>query len=323
MAVSVTYKFSDFCLCPQCLGDLSEAGNALQCRVCTHAYEIRNGIPILLPQYGDGKRQRYLENYEKIAKDDLQQPLESNREARHASFLSFVGALKGRRVLDIGSSHALYLRKTEPAFKVAFDIAFPYLEAIPDSDGLLRICGDAECLPFKAGVFDVIIISDILEHVLSPEKLVARLKLICDRSTRIYVHVPWEESLEPYNGSRYEFSHLRSFEAYTYSELWRGFCIKRSKCSYPNMKYPLLFGLEGKVPRFLYNTLVYYYFHSSSMVKKDFAWRLRRISGLPKWEQSLLRFFKPTFKMFEMRLYNRHWLRINSLLVRVLDRVFG
>jgi SAM-dependent methyltransferase len=319
----VTYKFTDYCLCPQCRAELIEE-DVLRCQSCNARYEIRKGIPILMaaPLEVEARQLRYLRSYEGIAQDDLKQPLEQHRDARHSAFLKFIGNIRGRRVLDIGSSHALYLAKLTADFKVALDIAFPYLDAIPSDHGIARICGDAERLPFKPRFFDVIIISDILEHILNPEKLLDSLRVICRPDTRIFVHVPWEEDLEQYKASPYEFSHLRSFNGYDYGNLWKGFYIRRSRCSFPHMKYPLLFRLEGKIPQSIYNVLVSYYFYSPVFYKRDLEWRTARTKALPKGERWLLWFFKPVFKMFEMRRYGRIGFFLEKFVFPKLDRMF-
>ena len=317
----MTYKFTDYCLCPQCRAELIEE-DVLCCQSCGMRYEIRKGIPILIPTPLEVRQERYLRSYEGISQDDLKQPLEQYRDARHSAFLKFIGNVRGRRVLDIGSSHALYLTKLAADFKVAFDIAFPYLEAIPSDHGIVRICGDAERLPFKPRFFDVIIISDILEHILNPEKLLDSLRVICRPDTRIFVHVPWEEDLEPYKALPYEFSHLRSFNGYDYGNLWKGFYIRRSRCSFPQMKYPLLFRLEGKIPQAIYNVLVLYYFHSPVFFKRDLEWRTARTKALPKGERWLLWFFVPVFKMFEMRRYGQIGFFLEKFVFPKLDRMF-
>ncbi len=36
--------------CPKCKGDLIEKNNKLVCKDCKEEYEIRDGIPILIPK---------------------------------------------------------------------------------------------------------------------------------------------------------------------------------------------------------------------------------------------------------------------------------
>lgn len=272
----------------------------LQCVCCRGEYEITGGVPVLLPHYETAEQARYYECYQVIAQDDLNQPLECNRTARHDVLARFIGNVRNKKVLDIGASNALYLKNLDAGFKVALDIARPYLAAISETDDVVRVCGDAECLPLRTDFFDVVIISDILEHLLNPERLIERLKASCHKRTRIIVHIPWEENLEPYREMKYEFAHLRSFNAYKFSEMWRGFYIKRSHATYPSLDEPIVFRFERILPQLLYNALVHIYFETD-LWKREQAWRDRWLRELPRRERLLLLVYKPAYRIFELR----------------------
>lgn len=311
------HDYTEFCICPACRGSLTASASSLQCATCSVRYDIRDGIPIFLPTYGDAERSRYLCCYQGLAQDDLAVPLEGRREARHSVLLDFVGDVRGKRVLDIGSSNGIYLRQLDAAFKVAFDLAWPFLAAIPKSEGMAPVCGDAETLPFKPGFFDVIIISDILEHLLKPERLVEHLRTVCTDDTRLIVHVPWREDISHYKQSKYEFAHLRSFGPYTFAQLWTdGFCIVKSKPTYPSLEEPILFHLEERVPTWLYSLLVRLYYHSAYLSQYEAQRRSVWIHEIPKRERWLLRWYPAKFKMFELRRYH------GSLTARLVDRLF-
>jgi len=319
------YAWADFLVCPEDLYALATNDTSLTCPGCKRSYEIRNGVPIMLPQYDDDLHRRYLESYHKIAKDDLARPIEGLREVRHAEFLRFVGDTAGKRVLDIGSSNALYLEQMEADFKVAMDISLPYLDAIsPDSD-VLRVCADAEKLPIAAGFFDVVIISGLLEHVLSPESLVARLHQICRPDTRIIVLVPWEEDLSPYRDLEWEFTHLRSFSSFTFSQLWHQFRIVKKKGVWPRMSDPLLFRLDELLPTPLFDFIRYTYFHRG-LAKAEADNRMRWHAQLPRRERRLLWFYRPTFYQFELRTYAGSWVpssyEMISRFARSLSQLF-
>ncbi|MEX5219327.1 MAG: class I SAM-dependent methyltransferase [Nitrospira sp.] len=267
---------------------------------CNTEYPVRNGIPILLPAYLSQRQIEYERCYHSIAEDDLREPIEPQRNPRHRMLMKFIGDVRGKKVLDIGSSHARYLGELKADVKVALDIAMPYLEAT-SKDDIIRICGDAEYLPVKAGSFDVIIISDILEHLLNPQKLVDVLRTACRASSRIIVHIPWEERLESYQHAKYEFTHLRSFTAYRFAELWRGFHVKRVKETGPCLEDPIIFALEPRLPRSLYNVLVHAYYETN-LSKWDYETRTRWISELPRREWWLLRLYKPMFRIYELKV---------------------
>jgi SAM-dependent methyltransferase len=300
-----TIAFADFCICPQsgCGGDLVEEGAELGCRSCGRSYRVEDGIAVLLPEYEDDVRRRYFENYERIAHDDIEKPFEPHRSYRHDVLRDFVGDVRGRRVLDIGSSDAAYLRQLDAAFRVAVDIALPYLKTVPDVDGLARVCADAEYLPFRPGSFDVIVISGVLEHLLEPAKLVAHLVNICHPGTRVIVNIPWRENLENYRALDYEFTHLRSFDSYTFAAMWPQFDIVQRQAHYPNMREPLLFRLEERLPLALYNRLVERYFFAPDAARlRELERREQRLAELPRREWLWRRFYPPVFKIFELRL---------------------
>lgn len=306
------YSITDFCVCPVCRGDLTSEVAGLTCAGCRGSYSVRWGIPILLPDYTSSIRDRYHANYDAMARDDLMDPLETLRAARHSSLLKFMGSQRGKRVLDIGSSHAVYLDQTEADLKVALDIALPYLEAIKPSARTFRICADAENLPIRPGFFDSIVISDVLEHLLEPQNLVARLRSVCRTDTQIYVHVPWDEHLESYAEDKYEFSHLRSFQTYSFAELWKDFDIQRVKSATPKLEEPLVFQLQACLPAAIYNRLAANYFEKPGQAEKDLEWRRSRLARLPRGEWWLLRFFQPKFKMFQLRIRSRAFLPVSG-----------
>jgi SAM-dependent methyltransferase len=299
-----TSAFVDYCICPHtdCHGDLLAEGAVLTCRSCGRTYPLEDGIAILLPEYADDVRRRYFENYERIALDDIERPFEPHRGYRHDVLNDFVGDVRGRRVLDIGSSDAQYLRELDAGFRVAVDIALPYLKLVPDVDGLARVCADAEYLPFRPGFFDVIIISGVLEHILEPGKLVASLVNICHPATRVIVNIPWRENLENYRSLDYEFTHLRSFDSYTFAATWPQFEIVQRRTHYPNMREPLIFRLEERLPLAVYNWLVERYFSSEDRRLRELERRERRLAELPRRERLWRIFYPPVFRMIELRL---------------------
>lgn len=196
-----------------------------------------------------------------------------NVHYRHYSFLKFIRKnIAGLKILDIRSSHARLLSEINAEFKVAFDISNIYLERIPILDNIVRIQGDAERLPLKKGFLDVIIIADILEHLINPKNLIDRLEEICMSSTKIFVHIPWENNLEQYIQGQYEFSHPCIFYSYSYCILRHRFKIKRSKYSFPDLRYPLIFALENRMPLWILNLLFWYYLNTKGISKREWKY---------------------------------------------------
>lgn len=262
---------------------------------------------MMLPDYEDDLHRRYLDSYRKIAKDDLAEPLEGNRDVRQAEFARFVGSTAGKKVLDIGSGDGRFLSQIGADVKVALDISEAYLHAMQAGEpNLFRVCADAEKLPIAAGFFDVIVVSGVLEHLLKPEDFVARLRSICTPITRVIVLVPWEEDLTPYKDMPWEFTHLRTFDAFSFSRLWYHFRIVRKKGVWPRMADPLLFRLDKVLPSPVFDFLRYAYFHRG-LAKIDGDYRMRWHNELPKRERRLLWLYRPTFYQFELRTFAGSW----------------
>lgn len=294
-------NFEDVSVCPRCRAELLGAGDAYECTGCGSSYPLVSGVLDLLVEPEDERGRRYIASYDRVARADLEQPFEHDRNERHDVLLRFIGDVRGKSVLDVGSSDAAYLLKLNAGVKVATDLAAPFLDAIPKESGIVRIRADAEVLPFAPGAFDVVVLSDVLEHVLHPEEVVARLTAIVRPDTRVIVHVPWEESLASYADSEYEFTHLRSFTHYTFSRLWHKYRIVRERATYPALEEPFVFQIRRFVPLWLYNLLSWHYFHGGYS-HKEYAMRARWIAELPSRERRLLRLYRPLFRMFELRI---------------------
>lgn len=288
------------CVCPTCRGALAERGDALVCTECGNTYPVESGVPVLLPPY-DQVHERYRRNYETMAEDDLRSPIVENRfELMHETLLRFIGDTRGKRILDVGSAYGSYLRELDGSSKVAVDLALPYLRAIPAETAIVRICGDAEQLPVRLAEFDVIIVSDVLEHLLEPERFVHLLRAECRDDARIIVHIPWRESLSQYEDVGYEFSHLRSFDEFRFRELFWMFEVRRERDALPRIDQPIVFRLKNRLPRRLYNKLVHVYF-TTSLGGIEYRLRERWIRELPRRERGLLTFFEPQVKLLELR----------------------
>lgn len=299
MVVSLDRVVS-LCVCPACRQRLAVESGRIFCSACSAQYAVRDGIPVLIAAES-AEQGRYRASYERLARDDLESPVVANRfELMHRVMIDFIGDVRGRRILDIGSAYGSYLRELQAGDRVAVDIALPYLEAIPADDGIARVCGDAEALPIDLRAFDVVLISDVLEHLLRPERLVALLLQEMRDDARLVIHIPWRESLSQYDDSPYEFTHLRSFDEYGFRHLFWGFDVLRERPTLPRLSEPVVFRLNARLPRFAYNALVGTYFRTP-LAQIEYRYRARWIDELPRRERWLLRLYEPQVKLFELR----------------------
>jgi SAM-dependent methyltransferase len=185
-------------------------------------------------------RDRYRRCYDKIASDDLIQPLESNKDARNIPLLRFIGDIKGKRVLDIGSAQGLLLNNLRAAqCTVCVDLALTYMRVARANDHH-AVVADGEALPFRPDSFDVVICTGVLEHVLDPLPVVHEVKRVLVAGGRFFLLVPWEEPLEKYIAleETYEFTHLRSFDAELIRDLFWQFEIVRQRGVEPKVEKP-------------------------------------------------------------------------------------
>lgn len=209
-------------VCPKCRRPLTD----LSCRRCRRTYGETDGIPILLLDPTELDRE-YRDNYDRIAADDIVNPIVAGRfDLLHRDLIDFVGDTTGLAVLDIGSAYGSYLTVMPARRRVAVDLAVAYLKTFPHDQDILKVVGDAEHLPVDPRGFDVIILADVLEHLLRPEKAVALLR---GCGARIVVHVPWQENISVYDNSPYKFVHLRSLDDETMAKLFTGFTETRRR----------------------------------------------------------------------------------------------
>ncbi len=154
---------------------------------------------------------RYLANYSRIAQDDILQDFMPPwyREAQAKKILKYAGSLKGKHILDIGCGKGYLLRLIPHNHKFGIDICVEYIKLL-QAVGIQAGVMDAETMPFEAQ-FDVAFMTDILEHVLNPQKVLERAYQVLNPRGLLIVRVPLNEDVSKYKDSKYEFTHLRSF----------------------------------------------------------------------------------------------------------------
>jgi SAM-dependent methyltransferase len=204
-----------------------ECGGVLEgplCRACGRLYEEVEGVPVLLSNEDANSPlfRRYLENYDQIASDDLEQDILQvfYKRAQTEKLVRYCGdAIRGR-VLDIGCGQGDFLRRVPHADRLGVDIALPYLSRLR-AEGIPVALANSENLPFASG-FDLIVVTDILEHVLSPERALRCIVRAARPGAKVVIRVPYKEDLSSYApeaGCRYEFVHLRSFDEHSLDKM--------------------------------------------------------------------------------------------------------
>lgn len=207
-------------ICPDCHHGLQE--NADACHHCQWKCQSEQQIPIYLSTHDahDHLFQKYIHNYDKISVDDLENSIQDTAylKSQNEKFYSYLPAMKGLKVCEVGIGKGMLIQqilKDKPAALVGVDISIPYLKYIQEKTQhqVQVVVGNAENLPFQEE-FDVIIASDIIEHVLNVGDFLTSVNRALKPGGTFIVKTPNNEDINAYSklrGCQYDFVHLRNF----------------------------------------------------------------------------------------------------------------
>lgn len=163
----------------------------------------------------------YKTNYEKISNDHLISEMEFGKnpfnsetllEELEKSTLDVIKKYnkKNFRVLDAGLGNGEILSKLFNKKKYGVDISLNYLKNTRDD--IIACCADLEDLPYVDNFFDLIICTDVLEHVLHLDQVIHEISRVLKKNGILIARVPLNENLSPYLSNKdYDLVHLRSF----------------------------------------------------------------------------------------------------------------
>lgn len=216
-------------VCPDCSNPLP-ALDAGRCEHCGRVFERDGDIPTLLSKddLAEPIAQAYREHYDRIAADDLAEgiQIEDHMMIEADRLLATVGDVRGLAVCDVGVGKGMLLERLAaagPRSLVGVDLALPYLQRLTGRDDAQLVRADAERLPFRSE-FDVVVSSDVLEHVLNVGDFLHSVREAIRPGGRFVVRVPHMDTLTSYasqNGYRYRFAHLRAFDGRSVRRLLR------------------------------------------------------------------------------------------------------
>jgi SAM-dependent methyltransferase len=224
-------------ICPECAQPLSESVH-VECPKCGWHVAYREGIPVYLSQreLADPVVQQYFDNYDRIAADDVVKSIQDERYLHYQALnlAERVRDVDGREVCDVGCGKGFLARallSRNPTRLTVVDIAVTYLRGLAPEPRLHPVIANAENLPFR-GTFDVIVTTDVMEHVLNVGSFLYSVNRALKPNGRAYVRVPFRENLlgySPFLGCPYRFVHLRSFNRGILRTYFReaGFAIER------------------------------------------------------------------------------------------------
>lgn len=176
---------------------------------------------------------RYIRNYEKIASDHISSMTPENNNPfieedlwlkleRSTRDLITKHAKQGDRILDVGVGLGRILGPLTQYRRYGIDISLNYLKIARES-GIQVLFSKIEDMPFKDSSFDLIVTTDVFEHVLDLDHCTREVLRVLKPGGKLIVRVPYKEDLSAYLSPDlpYEFVHLRAFDE---ASLWLHFC---------------------------------------------------------------------------------------------------
>lgn len=223
MSVLMNHKISY--ICPDCRqpGDLAQSS---QCMHCNWAYETVESIPILLSTTDKENPlfKSYISNYDQIAEDDLNNSIQPELylEIQRDKLLSYIGSVARLSLCEVGIGKGYLMEsllQQKPAQITGVDISLTLLKKFVhlQNANVSVVMANAENLPFHQD-FDLVIASDILEHVFNPGDFLYCVNKALKPRGKFVVRVPYNENLNMYSklqGCPYQFAHLRNFSTKT------------------------------------------------------------------------------------------------------------
>jgi len=181
--------------------------------------DYEDGIPIFsLTDF-------YVENYERISIDHLNhfettgnnpwiredhwQEIESSTEA----LIKKYATKSDIKILDVGVGMGRLLGRIPELQRFGMDISKGYLKHAK-AKGIEVCMARIEDIPYREQFFDMVVATDVLEHVLDLNLVVRKILSVIKVGGIVIVRVPYKEDLHCYLEPNYPYDlvHLRNFE---------------------------------------------------------------------------------------------------------------
>jgi SAM-dependent methyltransferase/uncharacterized protein YbaR (Trm112 family) len=216
--------------CPICKNVISPTGDKFVCSICSMDYNIKDGIPFFLIEklQNDNKfSMNYIEHYELDAElfdyfEERACQATEQDERRVHEYIDYLFPNSARVVLDVGSGNAWAAKKfCKPrvdffSFDISLKNVSEALKRFP-AENHHGVVGDAINPPFQPGTFDVVIASEIIEHILEPQQFISSLMKILKPGGKLIVSTPYKEVIRQNlcihcNKMTPQNAHLHSFD---------------------------------------------------------------------------------------------------------------
>lgn len=179
---------------------------------------FRDTIPVF------SKPSDYITNYEQIAadhlahfyqhgsnpwiKEDLWTQMENSTADLIAEF-----SKPGDLILDVGVGLGRLLSRFPNLQRYGMDISFQYLR-VAQGQGIEVCYAMIEDMPYQKELFDVVVCTDVLEHVLNLHLVCTEILTVLRKDGILIVRTPYREDLKRYLDPTYpyQYAHLRNFD---------------------------------------------------------------------------------------------------------------
>lgn len=169
----------------------------------------------------------YTANYERISRDHLK----SMRQNGSNPFIpeelwvqldnSTIALIKkyskqGEKILDTGVGLGRLLSQVSDLQRYGMDISFSYLKIAKTKN--IEVCyALIEDMPYREEMFDIVVSTDVLEHVLDLNLCVTKILSVLKKKGTLIVRVPYREDLSQYLQPKYpyQYVHVRNFDEHS------------------------------------------------------------------------------------------------------------
>jgi len=247
-----------------------EQTNKLVCDNCKQEYRIRDHVPVFLRQNDEihaaeteihknqGTVFQYIDHYQKDGVEyNYFEPRDSGTEhtdRRVSEFIFSKIVKESGKILDVGCGRAWVAQEMCPK---NYEVVSMDISLENTTEALKRyafknhsaVVADVFTLPFNENVFDYIIASEIIEHVVDPATFVKNLIWVLKPGGSLIVTTPYKEKIKytlcvHCNKLTPIHAHLHSFNEKILTSLYQGADLKSSACFTFANKIPVHFRMH-------------------------------------------------------------------------------
>jgi ubiquinone/menaquinone biosynthesis C-methylase UbiE len=180
---------------------------------------LENNVLNYIPDNIDTNDKEYVENYEQISLDRKDViTVETHSISNCINLIISQRKNKFNKICDIGTGTGHIILNAPIINKTAIDISYNWLKLLPDT--ITKIRCNAESIPIKNETFDIITLTDILEHVINPEEVISEsYRMLKPKGTLIFA-APFNQDLSVYDSSEYKQKYKQYSHVHLRSITW-------------------------------------------------------------------------------------------------------